>query len=292
MLVTVDGEIRELEIVNVGLALVQRDGGEGHRLALELLAQRLDVIQVHVRVADGVHELAWLEVRDLRDHVDEQCVGRDVKRHAEAHIAGALVEKAGELPVGHIELRHHVARRQCHLVQVARVPGREDVASALRVGLEVVDDAGELVDAVPGVVRVHVAVLRAKVAPLETVDRTKVAHLAVLEAALIQELARAVAVPDVHVLRRELVGVGATLDEPEELLGEAAPEHALRREQREAPVAQVEAHLHAELGDGARARAVPAGDALVDDLADEVQVLPFLVVRVGACHAGRRHLPQ
>ena len=186
----------------------------------------------------------------------------------------------------------------------------------------------ELVDALARVVRVGVVVRGAEVAPLEAVDGAQVALLAVAEAALLEELLGAVAVPDVDVLRREEVAVRracgealqnvaaaaavrpsprrrgrpvapcghrivsrlgrATRDEPEQLLGDAAPEDALRREKREAPVAEREAHARAEDGPRAGARAVAARDALVQDLADEVEVLLLLRVRRGGGRLFRR----
>ena len=53
-----------------------------------------------------------------------------------------------------------------------------------------------LVDAFSGVVRVHVDVLCPEVAPLESVDGTEVALLAVPQADRVQKLPGAVPVPD------------------------------------------------------------------------------------------------
>jgi hypothetical protein len=73
---------------------------------------------------------------------------------------------AGELPVGDVELGHHVAGRERHLAQRGRVPRRQDQAPVGRVALDAVDELRELVHALPGVVGVHVGVGRAEVAPL------------------------------------------------------------------------------------------------------------------------------
>ena len=73
---------------------------------------------------------------------------------------------------------------------------------------------GQLVNALSGIVGVHVGVLGPEVAPLEAVDRSEVTLLAVLEAARVEEGARAVPVPDPDVLLLKLLGVGRTPDEP------------------------------------------------------------------------------
>ena len=66
--------------------------------------------------------------------------------------------------------------------------------------LDLVDTLLQLVDTLPRIVRVAVFVRRAKMSPLETVHRPKVALAAVPEPARLQELLRAVPVPDLHAL--------------------------------------------------------------------------------------------
>jgi hypothetical protein len=91
------------------------------------------VVAVEVGVAERVHEVADLQPGHLRDHVREQRVGRDVERHAEEHVGGALVELAAEPsgPAfrrrGHVELEQRVAGGERHLRDVGDVPGRDDV---------------------------------------------------------------------------------------------------------------------------------------------------------------------
>lgn len=50
----------------------------------------------------------------LGDHHGEERVFRDVERHAEEHVAGALVQLAVEPVAAHVELEQAVAWRQCH----------------------------------------------------------------------------------------------------------------------------------------------------------------------------------
>jgi hypothetical protein len=71
-----------------------------------------------------------------------------------------------ELAVGYVELAEHMARRERHLVQVRGVPGSQHDAAVLGRLFDLLDAVQQLVHALAGVVRVHVLVLRAEVAPL------------------------------------------------------------------------------------------------------------------------------
>ena len=77
-------------------------------------------------------EFARLEPRHLRHHQRQQRIGRDVERHAEEHVAPALVELAAEPAVGDVELEQAMAWRQRHLVDLRRVPRRDDMPPRIR----------------------------------------------------------------------------------------------------------------------------------------------------------------
>ena len=72
------------ELVNVLDRPLDPELGERPWLASQLLLQGLHVVQIDVRVANGVHKLARLGARHMSDHVGEQGVGGDVERNAEA----------------------------------------------------------------------------------------------------------------------------------------------------------------------------------------------------------------
>lgn len=95
------------------------------------------------------------------------------------------------------------------------------------------DNLRELVHPLPRIIRLSIDVLGAKVPPLETVHGAQVADFAVREADLVEELARAVAVPDLDTLFAQGGGCRAALDEPEELGDDGAEENALCCEERE-----------------------------------------------------------
>ena len=74
------------------------------RFPPQLQLRLLEVIEVEMHVAESGDEIAGLEIRDLRDHHREQRVGRDIERHAEEDVGGALIELAGESAVRDVEL--------------------------------------------------------------------------------------------------------------------------------------------------------------------------------------------
>jgi hypothetical protein len=103
-------------------------------------------------------------------------------------------------------------------VEVGRIPCAEEDAPVGRVLLDLADDLGQLVDALAGIIALGVDIGCPKMPPLEAVDRSEVALLAMTESARGEEGSRAVAVPDMDALSRERQGRRRAGDEPEELL--------------------------------------------------------------------------
>jgi hypothetical protein len=146
--------------------------------------------------------------------------------------------------------------------------------------LDLLNTLLQLIDAFPGVVRIRIDILCSEVSLLETVHRTEIALPSVLQAARVEERTRAVAIPDTHTLGGEESAVGAPVDEPEQLGEDAFEECAVRREQREGPIAEGEAEGgRGEDGERPCAGAVGAGLATGEDVPDERQVLFFVVRR-------------
>uniref|UniRef100_A0A7S1FWF7 Uncharacterized protein n=1 Tax=Corethron hystrix TaxID=216773 RepID=A0A7S1FWF7_9STRA len=117
--------------------------------------------------------------------------------------------------------------------------------------------------------------------PLESVDGPQISRLPMSQPHLLQKLLAPVPVPDMDVLRRQLVRVRTSPQEPQELLRHSPPERAFGGEQRQRVVAKGEAHLHAEGGERAGSRPVPASDSVGDDGAAEGEVLGLLGVGIG-----------
>src|SRR6478672_4013969 len=89
-------DVLELEGVDLTDRRVEPQLGLRPRVAGQLEPRLVEVVEVEVGVAQGVHEVADVEVGDLGDHVREQGVRRDVERHTEEHVGGALVELAAQ----------------------------------------------------------------------------------------------------------------------------------------------------------------------------------------------------
>ena len=86
------GEILELEIMNVFHRRIELHARKRTKLAGKLRARLFEMILVKVQIAEGVNEFAGAQIADLRDHHREQGVGSDVERHAEEQIGAPLIE--------------------------------------------------------------------------------------------------------------------------------------------------------------------------------------------------------
>lgn len=105
------------DLINIGLLALPLQFRERLRLAQQLGLERLHMVAVNVCVAYLEDELVRLSVGHFGQDVGEQGVGRNVERHAQTHICGALVHEARQFWLGgigcgqrHVELTEHVAR--------------------------------------------------------------------------------------------------------------------------------------------------------------------------------------
>ena len=85
------------------------------------------MVQIQMRIAQGVHELAHAEPARLGDHMREQRIACDIERHPEKHVTAALIELTGQPPLRDIELKQGMTRRQRHVIDLGRVPGRDQM---------------------------------------------------------------------------------------------------------------------------------------------------------------------
>src|SRR2546423_5306703 len=119
------------------------------RLAREKLLDLREMILVDVQVAERVYELAHIQLADVRDHVRQQRVGRDVEGHAEEGVGRALVELAMKNATAlDFKLKDGVARREVYVVGDARGPARDDEAARGRVVANLAYEACHLVNPV------------------------------------------------------------------------------------------------------------------------------------------------
>ena len=203
--------------------------------AAQLLGDLLDVVVVDMAVTAGPDELPHVESGLRRHHVGEQRIAGDVERHAEEQVGAALIQLAGQPAVGDVELEERMARRQRHLRDLADVPGRDDVAARVRIGLEQLQRGADLVDVL--------ARRRRPRPPLHAVHRTQIPCL------------RGPFVPDRHAMLLQPAHVGVTAQEPQQLVDDRLGVHLLGGDQRESG-RQVVAQLVAEQAAGAGAGTV------------------------------------
>lgn len=204
-----------------------------------------------------------------------------------------------------------MAGRQGHLLQIGGIPGAQHDAAIVGTMAQLVDDLGQLVDALAGVVRLGVDVGGAEMAPLEAVDGAEIADGAVGEPDAVEIRPAAVAVPDLDAGGGERQRGGAAGDEPEELGDDGAEKDAFGGEEGEDWCGELggvggggwsgegEAYGgRGEEGEGAGSRSEVAGGSMrcalgeggwlvpvwpmftiLEDVADEVEVLILLVPR-------------
>ena len=142
-------KILELEVVYVFHRRIQFHLRQRTRLARELQLRLLKMIGVEMQVAKGVDEVARLQSANLRDHQREQRVAGDVERHAQKNIRAALVKLAAQFTVAHIKLKHRMARRQGHAVNVGDIPRADYQAATVGIAFDFLDDGGDLINAPP-----------------------------------------------------------------------------------------------------------------------------------------------
>ena len=197
-------------------------------------------------------EVARLEARHLRHHLEEQSVGGDVERNAQEDIRAALVELEAQSAIRHVELEEGVARRQVHPFEVRHVPSADDDTARVRVLLEGPYHLRYLVDMPAVIVRPG--------APLVSVDMSEVT-------VRVRPF-----VPDTHTMLLQVLHVRVALQEPEQFIDDGFQVKLLRREQGKT-LLQIEAHLMSENADSTRTCAVALLRALVQHTLQKIQIL-------------------
>lgn len=113
------------EILHGRIELERR---EWTRRPRQLFASLVEVIDVQVRVAERVDEVADLQITYLCDHVREEAVAGDVERHPEEHIGAPLIQLTTQrrfsacAPWRDIKLEQAMTRRERHRRQIPDVP--------------------------------------------------------------------------------------------------------------------------------------------------------------------------
>ena len=147
----------ELEVVVLVVEDALHLGVEHHArqwtwLAAELLMHLVHMVEVDVRVAEGVDKLPWLQACDVSHHHAQQRVARDVERHAQEQVGAALIELQTQFAVGDIELEDGVAWRQLHRGDLSHIPRAHHDAARVGGVLYLVNHLANLVDMAPVIV--------------------------------------------------------------------------------------------------------------------------------------------
>jgi len=256
-IVVLEGEVVGGEGIDIADGGVEAHDGERAGVTGELEAGLIEVVRVEVEVAEGVDEVAGFVADHFGHHEGEKSVAGNVEGHAEKEIGAALVELAGEAGaiaggVVDVELEEEMAGRKGHPVELSDVPCADDMAARVGVAAQGLDEARHLIDG-----RTMAGL---PCPPLLAVNRTEVA-------AFVRPL-----VPDGHLVLLEVSGVGLALQEPEKFVDDRAEVELLGGETREAGT-KVVSGLPAEDGAGSGPGAVGADLAVVEDVAEEIEVL-------------------
>src|SRR5688500_6594447 len=122
-----EGEILRLVAVDRLASILEDQRRQRPRIARQLQPRLLVVVRVQMAIAAGPHEHAGLEPALSGEHVGQQSVAGDVERHAEENVGAALVELQMEPPARRLGLEQAVAWGERHPVDLARVPGGDDL---------------------------------------------------------------------------------------------------------------------------------------------------------------------
>src|ERR1700687_5925796 len=99
-----------------------------------------------MRVTQCVNELSNLQACNVSAHVSEERIRRDVNLYADKAVSASLIQQAGQLPFGDVELEQAVARREPHLVDLGHIPSTDHESPGIRVTPDFVDHPLNLVD--------------------------------------------------------------------------------------------------------------------------------------------------
>ena len=211
-IVALQSEILIAEIVDVFDLRIQVHPGQWPEIARELFLHLLLMVFIDVQVAEGMNKIARFQSGDLRHHHGQERIGSDVERHAQKEIGAALVKLAAETVAADIELEKRVTRRQRHLIQLARIPGRNDQAAAVRGFPYLLDDVVYLIDGA--------SVGRSPIAPLRTVDAAQIA------------IGIGPFIPNGHLVFVEILDIRIAAQEPEQFMDDGTQMDLLGGQQR------------------------------------------------------------
>lgn len=159
-----------------------------------------------------------------------------------------------------------------------RIPRAHDDPSVGRVVLDLVNHLSQLIHTLPGVVVFTSLIFGAEMPPLESVYRSQITLPAVRKSDLVEIFSRSVSFPDVNIFFGQKLAIRRSTNEPEQFFDHPTQKDSFCREERQGPVGERESK-------GRRSKhcycsgtsTIGTRLTIVDNVADEVEVLVFLV---------------
>lgn len=260
VLVAQKNKIVRIVFKNAGGLALNGQGGQRIGGAGQLGFHLLHVIVVDVYVATRPYKFPHFHTKLLRHHVHQEGVACDIERHTQKHVRTALVQLAAQGVVGNIELKERVAWHQCHLIQFRYVPSTDNDASTVRIVLQVIHNALNLIDAFTAlkgsIPLVHERWPRP---PLGSIHRPQVA------------LAIRPFVPDMIVAVKKVLNIGLALQKPQELRNNQAEWNKLGCYQGESFL-EIKPHLMAKDAAGARSGSVGFFNPVFQSMLKKMQI--------------------
>ena len=185
----------------------------------------------------------------MRHHVGEQCIARNIERHAQENIRTSLIQLTRQPAIGYIELKEGVAGRQCHFRNLPHVPCAHNEPTRIGVAAQISHHFGNLVHHSIGVVWRW----RRPRPPLPAIHRAQFA------------IGIGPLIPDTHPGLLKAADVGLATKEPEQLVNDALGVNLLGRYQWKT-ILQIEAHLPTKHRERARAGSIGFHGPVIDHM--------------------------
>lgn len=263
--VVLEREILIGEAINLRHVGIEFHRGQGAGLSAQLEFCLFYVIFVEVEITEGVDEFSCLVSAYLSCHHQQHGVAGNVERYAEEQVTAALIELQAEpmllsllLCRNNTELEKTVAWGQRHVINLCNIPCGDNVAAAPRIVLQSVNQFSDLVDATALTIR--------PLAPLATIDGAEVAVLI------------CPFIPNGYAVVLQVFDVGATFEEPQQLMNDGAQMQLFSGKAGEA-LAEVKTGLTTEHADGAGAGAVISAHTVGQHVIQQLKILFHDLIR-------------
>src|SRR6186997_3344392 len=134
--ISLDRDVIEGEVIDRADAGVQDESGEWAGLSTQLQPGLVEMVQIEMCVTESMDKVTHLQAANLSHHLRQQRIGGDVERNAQEDVRRALVQLTRQPALRNVELKHRMARRQCHVREIADIPRAHNVPAGIRNSLD------------------------------------------------------------------------------------------------------------------------------------------------------------